>query len=284
MEQSLNIAFIGAGSMAEAMISGLLSTKQLQPTQITVTNHSNNERLHNLRTQYGINITRNLSLLVEKSDVLILAIKPKDVAESIEEIKMYVQPRHLVISVLAGVSTTSIVSLFQQDIPVVRAMPNTSASISLSATAISKGEYATSEQLELSKELFETIGIVNIVPEEHLHAVTGLSGSGPAYVYYLVEAMEKAATKQGLAAAVANELIVQTLIGSAQMLRNSSKSPSILRKEVTSPGGTTEAGLEQLMKYEFQEALIQCIDRATNRSKELGEAIDEKIMSNQTPN
>lgn len=282
MKQPLNIAFIGAGSMAEAMISGLISTNKFKPGQIHVTNYSNDARLHELRNQYKINITRNIPLIIQKSDVIVLAVKPKDVVESIENIKPYIHKSHLIISVLAGVSTSSILSLFQHKVPVVRAMPNTSASIGLSATAISKGEHANDEHIKLAETLFHTVGTVTVVPEAQLHAVTGLSGSGPAYVYYLVEAMQKAALHQGLESDVATDLITQTLIGAAQMLRTSPKSPTTLRKEVTSPGGTTEAGLEQLTDYEFQEALIQCIDKATLRSKELGEAIDEKMMSSRT--
>lgn len=279
MKTDLNIAFIGAGSMAEAMISGLLSDKKLRPNQITVTNHSNDKRLHELRNAYGINITRNHALLIEKSDIVMLAIKPKDVAESINTIKSYIRPHHLVLSVLAGVSTATIVNLFDQEVAVVRAMPNTSASIGLSATAIAPGKFATAEHMNVTTALFETIGTVTTVEEEQLHAVTGLSGSGPAYVYYLVEAMEKAAEKQGLDTSVSNELILQTLIGAAEMLKQSPKTPAVLRKEVMSPGGTTEAGIEQLISHNFQEAMMQCIEQATIRSKYLGDTIDEKISS-----
>ena len=273
------LVFIGAGSMAEAIIAGLLQKELLNPQQITVTNRTNKQRLDTLHETYNIQVNQNKNEAIATADIIILAIKPKDVVEGISEIAPYIQPDQLVISVLAGVGSDTIVDLLKQDMAVVRAMPNTSATIGKSATALSVGKYANASHLETARQLFETIGIVSVVDEIDLHAVTGLSGSGPAYVYYMVEAMEQAAAEIGLKQNVAKELILETIIGAAEMLKTSSKPSSQLRKEVTSAGGTTEAGINVLGEYNYQEALIACIKRATERSTELGESLHQHVIN-----
>lgn len=279
MSEMKRISFIGAGSMAEAMVAGLLQQEHVKKQHITITNRTNDERLEYFRNEYGVNSTRDERQLIEQTDVIVLAMKPKDLAEGVAGIKQYVHEQQLIISLLAGVSTKSIACLLERNVPVVRAMPNTSAAIGRSATAIAKGEYATDDHLSYAAQLFETVGIVSVVDENLLHAVTGLSGSGPAYVYYLVESMEKAAEQIGIEGPVAKDLILQTLIGAAEMLKQSPKHPAVLRKEVTSPGGTTEAGIQKLETYRFQEAMVECIKRAADRSKELGTAIEEEILT-----
>src|SRR5699024_584375 len=172
----------------------------------------------------------------------------------------------LIVSVIAGISTSFISSLIDKDVAVVRAMPNTSASIGYSATAVSKGKFATEKDLEFAKQLFNAIGTVSIVEEEKMHIVTGVSGSGPAYIYYLVEALEKVAIEEGLDPQIAEELITHTIIGAGKMLEQSGESAGTLRENVTSPNGTTAAGLETLSKYNFQEAVINCVKSAKDRS------------------
>ncbi|MCC3358745.1 pyrroline-5-carboxylate reductase ProI [Bacillus sp. REN16] len=277
MEKKQSIAFIGAGSMAEAMISGMVQKELFQPSQISVMNRSNHTRLEELNNTYGVTISQNKQETLENAGIIILAIKPKDVAEAVLEIKEFVSEKQLIISVLAGVATTTITDLLNKEVAVVRAMPNTSATIGKSATALSIGRYANENHLQIARQLFETIGIVTTVSENDLHAVTGLSGSGPAYVYYLVEAMEKAADDIGLEKSIAKELILQTIIGAAEMLKSSPKQPAALRKEVTSPGGTTEAGLKVLEQFNYQQAMVSCIKRATARSAELGEAMLQSV-------
>ncbi|WP_077618704.1 pyrroline-5-carboxylate reductase ProI [Bacillus sinesaloumensis] len=277
MEMKQNIVFVGAGSMAEAMISGMLQKELFMPRQISVMNRSNHVRLEELNKTYGVTITTNIKETIENAGIIIFAIKPKDVAQAVLAIKDHINENQLIISVLAGVATTTITDLLNKKVPVVRAMPNTSATIGKSATALSIGMYATENHLLISRQLFETIGIVTTVEEKDLHAVTGLSGSGPAYVYYLVEAMEKAADEIGLEKGIAKELILQTIIGAAEMLKSSPKQPATLRKEVTSPGGTTEAGINVLEQFNYQQAMVSCIKRATNRSAELGEAMLQSV-------
>lgn len=277
MKKNLTYAFIGAGSMAEAMVSGMLNSKLFEKEQLIVTNRSNKERLDYFKEQYGVVVTNDQGEAIKNAGVIILAMKPKDVTAALEGIKPFVSEKQMLISVIAGVSTKSMEELLGLNIAIIRAMPNTSATIGYSATAISKGTYADDLHETIAETLFLTIGTVSKVKEEDLHAVTGLSGSGPAYVYYLVEAMEKAAVDLGLAKDVSKELILQTIIGAAEMLKSSPKHPSTLRKEVMSPGGTTEAGLKVLEQYKYQEAMIECIERAAARSEEMGIEIENKM-------
>jgi pyrroline-5-carboxylate reductase len=278
VKRETTITFIGAGAMAEALISGMTKTLY-RPEQIIVTNRCDQKRLEYMKKTYGVRIETNKGKAVKEADIVILAMKPKDAVEGITSIAPMIDVHQLIISVLAGVTTETIVSLIGKNVAVIRAMPNTSAAIGQSATAISQGRFASEAHLAVAKTLFETVGIVTVVPEHDLHAVTALSGSGPAYVYYLVEAMEKAAEEIGLDRTVAKELILQTIIGAAQMLQTTNKHPSILRKEVTSPGGTTEAGIQVLERYRYQEAVVACIKRATERSEELGKTLISSSFS-----
>ncbi|WP_020059471.1 pyrroline-5-carboxylate reductase ProI [Bacillus sp. 123MFChir2] len=271
------IAFVGAGSIAEATIAGLLQAQVVKGEQIVVSNHSNKKRLQELYHRYGVHGTHDKKELIANADIIFLAMKPKDIVEALTPLRDYITKNQLIISLLAGVSTASIVTLLKKDVPIIRSMPNTSSAILKSATAISPSVHAKEEHILLTKTLFETIGIVSVVEEKHMHAVTALSGSGPAYIYYVVEAMENAAKQIGLEETVAKSLILQTMIGAAEMLKTNEKHPSILRKEITSPGGTTEAGIEVLKSFQFQEALIQCITEATKRSHELGETLEKFV-------
>lgn len=274
------IAFIGAGNMAESIISGMISKKLYEPTSIIVTNKSNEDKLEQLRQTYSIKTSQNVSEAIHNAEMVILAMKPKDVVDSLESIKEDIRPNQLLMSVIAGVSSESMLEILNTQIPIIRAMPNTSATIGKSATALCKGRYATDQHLHKAISLFETIGTVSVVKEEALHAVTGLSGSGPAYIYYIVEAMEKAAINLGLEREVAENLVAQTIIGAGEMLKASPKKAATLRKEVMSPGGTTEAGIKVLEESKIQETMISCIERAAQRSTELGEELANMMIKN----
>ncbi|MEH7013462.1 pyrroline-5-carboxylate reductase [Neobacillus niacini] len=271
------LAFIGAGSMAEAFISGILENSLIDRKNVWVTNNSNAERLKKLSDTYGVRTTYDLNELFSGADIVILSMKPKDAATAIQYIREYLTEKMLVVSVLAGVSMSTIETLARLPIAIVRAMPNTSAAVGKSATAIAVNERVTPEQIELMKNLFRTVGLTSFVEEEQLDAVTGLSGSGPAYIYYLIEAMEKSAVEVGLDKEMASELIVQTLIGAAEMVKNSTKSSEQLRRDVTSPGGTTEAGVKVLEEHQVQEAFISCIKAATAQSKKMGAALRSQL-------
>src|SRR5690625_715018 len=265
------ISFIGAGSMAEAIIEGLINENVLTSEQIYVTNKENEARLEELKGKYKIIGNTNKSEIIRDADVVIFATKPYDMEDAILETKELIQNEQLVISVVAGVSTEFIANKLGKDIAIIRTMPNTSAAIGQSATAITKGKFATAHHLKVAEDLFKAIGTVSVVDEENMHIVTGISGSGPAYVYYLVEAMEKAAEQEGLDKETAKQLITQTIIGAGQMLKYSKDPVNVLRENVTSPNGTTAAGIHTLGEYNFQEAVINCVKNAKNRSVELGE-------------
>ncbi len=264
------LVFFGAGSMAEAMISGIVENKLMDPKNIWVTNKANKEKLSALHQQYGVTGTYDLNMLFAGAEAVVLAMKPKDAPAAIKEISSYLSDEIMVISVLAGISINTIEELSGKQLSIARAMPNTSAAVGKSATAIAVNSTVTTSQMETIKQLFETVGFAAFVPEEQLDAVTGLSGSGPAYIYYLVEAMEKGAAEIGLDQETAKKLIIQTLIGAAEMVKVSPKPSKQLRKEVTSPGGTTEAGLQILEENGVQQAFIECIKAATAAIQENG--------------
>ncbi|NRD80663.1 pyrroline-5-carboxylate reductase [Bacillus sp. BRMEA1] len=276
------IAIVGAGSMAEAFISGILENGLIERKNIWVTNNANQARLAYLEEQYGIQSSYDLNALFDRADVVMLAMKPKDAASAIEYIRGHLSPDMLIVSVLAGVSMDAIETLAVKPLSIARAMPNTSAAVGKSATAIAVNSRVTDAQLETAKQLFATVGLASFVEEDQLDAVTGLSGSGPAYIYYLIEAMEKSAVEIGLDKQMGKELIVQTLIGAAEMVKNSAKSPEQLRREVTSPGGTTEAGVRVLEEHGVQEAFISCIKAAAAQSKKMGEALCSQLQVGKT--
>lgn len=280
--QMKNIAFAGAGSMAEAIITGLINGGVCFPQHIKVTNRANMERLTFLNQAYGVSVTNDKQETVSGASIIILAMKPKDVRAGIESIRDYVNSNQVIISVLAGISSETIQELFGKKLSIIRAMPNTSATIQRSATGLACNSNVTAAQLKQATELFEAIGTVTHVEEHQLDAVTGLSGSGPAYIYYIAEALEKAAEETGLEKETAKALIAQTLLGAAEMLMTSGKEPALLRKEVTSPGGTTEAGIEKLQAYQVDEAIAACVKRATERSHELREIFAKKALKEHT--
>ena len=265
----MKITFVGAGSMAEAMISGLVKNNIVEVHDIYVTNRSEKTRLEYIKNQYGVQTSYNLHDLMHRAKIVILAVKPKDAKAVLQKISSYIHPDSLIISVIAGVSLSTIENILNIQVPIVRAMPNTSATIGQSATALAKNQFVDENQLKQAFCLFSAIGMTVMVEEEKLDAVTGLSGSGPAYIYYIVEAFEKSAEELGLESEMAKQLIVQTLIGAAEMLNYSKEKAENLRMAVTSPGGTTEAGIRVLDHNKVKEAVIHCIKEATLQSKRL---------------
>ncbi|PLR90380.1 pyrroline-5-carboxylate reductase [Bacillus halotolerans] len=264
------IGFVGAGSMAEAMINGFLQSGITKPENIYITNRSNEERLNELKKMYGVRPCRDKSEFFTQTDIVVLAFKPKDAAESIDSIRTYMKDQ-LVISVLAGLTIETIQHYFGRKLAVIRVMPNTSAAIRKSATGFSVSAEASQDDITAATALLETIGDATLVEEQHLDAVTAIAGSGPAYLYRYIEAMEKAAQKVGLEEETAKKLILQTMAGATDMLRQSGKQPAQLRREITSPGGTTEAGLRALTEARFEEAIIHCIEETAKRSTEIKE-------------
>ncbi|PLT28246.1 pyrroline-5-carboxylate reductase [Peribacillus deserti] len=271
------LAFIGGGSMAEAIISGITAKGILNPLDIHVINKSDCDRLAFLQQEYGITPVQQMNDLLAGTKTVILAVKPKDVITALSAAKAFISNDTLIISVAAGVSMDCIEKIIGRKTSIIRVMPNTSAAIGKSATAMAINELVSEQQLSAVMNMFQTIGLVALVEEQQLDAVTGLSGSGPAYIYYLAEAMMTSAREIGLEDHTAKDLTIQTLIGAAEMLQSTSKSPQLLRKEVTSPGGTTEAGIKVLDQLGVHDAVISCIKEASRQSKQLGENLSEQI-------
>ncbi|MGO4371301.1 pyrroline-5-carboxylate reductase [Paenibacillus sp. 2TAB19] len=277
---SLQLCFYGAGSMAEAIARGIINEELLASGQISMLNRQNQERLTELHSQYGVQtILQGASndAYIQQADIIFLAMKPKDAAEAIKGMKSLVSTNQLIISVIAGLSIASIEQLLGAPVPIVRAMPNTSSTIGLGATGISYSEHVTEQQRQLTEAIFKSVGITATVEEPLQSAITGVSGSGPAYVYYFMEAMMKAAGELGLDAGAAKELVVQTVLGAAQMVRETGEEPAELRRKVTSPNGTTQAAIEKMAEFQLTETIIKGMHRSAERAGELGAAIERSI-------
>lgn len=262
------IVFVGAGSMAEAIISGMVKETVAPPKNITVMNKADDERLLQLQKKYGVSIICPNRKALMEADLVVLATKPQDIRQALVDIRPILKDEAAVLSVVAGISIATI-EAFAGNRPIARSMPNTSATIGKSATGIAFNASVSDGLKEEISTLLEAIGLVQQVDEEQLHIVTALSGSGPAYIYYLVEAFEKIAETEGLTKDVARSLTIQTLEGAAAMLKEMGEEPSVLRQNVTSPNGTTAAGLKALADGQFEEIIANCIIAATERSKEL---------------
>jgi pyrroline-5-carboxylate reductase len=261
------LAILGGGKIGEALLSGLLRGERTPADIVVAEKHA--ERADYLVERYGLKAL-DAPAAVAAARTLVLAVKPQDIDTLLAEIRPAVGPQHVVVSVAAGIPTSHIESRLADGVPVVRCMPNTPALVDEAMTAIAAGAHASEEHLALAESLLAAVGRVVRVPESQLDAVTALSGSGPAYFFYLVEAMIDAGILLGLPRALAAELIVQTAIGSAVMLRDSGEHPVQLREAVTSPGGTTIAAIRELEVHGVRAALLAAIEAAAERSRELG--------------
>lgn len=277
---TLQLCFYGAGSMAEAIARGLINKELIQANRISMLNRQNAERLNELHEQYGVQTIlqggANESYMRE-ADIIFLAMKPKDAAEAIASIKPFVSPNQLIISVIAGLSIRAIEQLLGDQSAVVRVMPNTSSTIGLGATGISYSNKVTPQQRLLTEAIFSSVGINAVVDESLQQAVTGVSGSGPAYVYHFMESMIEAAIQLGLSESAAKELVIQTVLGAAEMVRHTGEEPAELRRKVTSPNGTTQAALELMAENRFAETINKAVHRSAERAGELGAAIERSI-------
>ncbi len=262
------LGFVGAGALAAGLIRGILQAGLVPAGNIMVTNRGNGERLRRLAAETGV-VPCSKAELAGAADVVFLAMKPQDLPGAVAELAGLLGPGQRVISLAAGVS----LAFLEARLPgrtLLRAMPNTSCRVGASATAVALGKGAGTAEAELARCLFAAVGRVVLVPEEQMDAVTGLSGSGPAYVYLLTEALTAAGVGQGLDAAVARALAVQTVWGAGKMLVETGEAPEILRRQVTSPGGTTMAGVGALEEGGFQRLVDEAVRRAAVRSRELG--------------
>jgi pyrroline-5-carboxylate reductase len=262
-----SIAILGGGKIGEALLSGLLRGQRGPADVIVSEKHA--ERAGYLAETYGVQVT-DVATAVRQAPTLLVAVKPQDIDALLAEVAPVVESRHVVVSVAAGVTTRHIERALPEGVAVVRCMPNTPALVDQAMTAIAGGAHANAEHLAVAESLLAAVGRVVRVPESQLDAVTALSGSGPAYFFYLVEAMIDAGILLGLPRSLAAELIVQTAIGSATMLRDSGEHPVQLREAVTSPGGTTIAAIRELEVHGVRAALLAAIEAAARRSRELG--------------
>lgn len=253
--------------MAESMIHGWINKRIMKPEEISVMNRSDNDRLEFLHDEYGVNIVDENKTELKEAHFILLAMKPKDVEAALTGIKKKLTGNTVIVSVAAGVSIETI-QRHVGNFPVARVMPNTSAQVGKSATGVAWSKYVTVEQQHELRKLLSSIGSVTVVEEDQLHAVTGVAGSGPAYLYYFAEAMHEAGIDTGLSAADAKKLVRQTFLGAAEMMQQEDFAE--LRRKVTSPNGTTAAGLESLEINNFKDIVGQCVTAAANRSRELG--------------
>jgi pyrroline-5-carboxylate reductase len=260
------LAIIGGGKIGEALLSGLV--RRGGPDGIVVCERSA-ERAAALAEQYGV-AALDLAAAAARARVLLIAVKPQDIDTLLGALAEHVDQGHLVVSVAAGVPTARIEAALPPGTAVVRVMPNTPALVDEGMSVLSAGAHAGEGDLDEAEALLAAVGQVRRVPESQQDAVTALSGSGPAYFFYLVEAMVDAGILLGLPRALAADLIVQTALGAAVMMRDSGEHPVQLREAVTSPGGTTIAAVRELERHGVRAALIAAIEAAHDRSVELG--------------
>lgn len=267
------IAFIGAGNMAGALIRGLIGTGTI-PADRIIAADPDQARLNALETELEVGVTGDNAEAVKEATVVVLATKPQVLPQVLPGLAATIGPDTLVISIAAGISTGMIEGAFPAGSRVIRSMPNTPALVGAGATAIAAGSHATDDDLALAETLFRSVGISVRVPEKQIDAVTGLSGSGPAYVFAMIEALRDAGVREGLPEETALRLASQTVFGAARLLLDEDETPDVLRDRVTSPGGTTRAGLDALAAAGFSDAILGAVRAATRRSVELGKIVE----------
>jgi len=266
---SHTIGFVGAGNMAEALIRGLVRGGHIAADRVHASG-PRRERLDELRSAYAIHVTTDNREVARTCSLVVLAVKPQILDKVLREIGDQLKPGTLVVSIAAGVDTEAIETAVAEGVRVVRAMPNTPALVGAGATAISPGRHAGEADLATAKALFDAVGITVTLDETHLDAVTGLSGSGPAYIFLILEALSDAGVKVGLSRRNAQRLAAQTVMGSAKMLLETDEHVGHLKDMVTSPGGTAIAGLHTLEEGGLRTTLINAVETATKRARELG--------------
>jgi len=267
--KGLTVGFIGGGNMGEALIKGLLGASLVPATAIHATD-VRLERLKELDRQYGIQVSSDNADLVRHSDIIILAVKPQIMDSVLKEIAPAVTRKKLLISIAAGVSTAKIRAVLHKDARLIRVMPNTPALVLEGVTAIAKADNLEPDDLDTAGEIFSAVGRVVVLDESLMDAVTGLSGSGPAYVAVVIESLADGGVRMGLDRITAMTLATQTVLGAAKLLLETGLHPGALKDMVSSPGGTSIAGIAALEEGGIRTTFIKAVERATERSRELG--------------
>ncbi len=265
-----NVGFLGAGNMGEALIKGLV-VANVVPAKSVYSADVRGERLTELAKQFGIQAAADNSDLVSRCDVVILAVKPQIMEPVLREIAPAVTRQKLLISIAAGVSTAKIRAMLNRDARLIRVMPNTPALVLEGVTAIAKGQHLEPGDLDTAGEIFKAVGRVVILDEDLMDAVTGLSGSGPAYVAVVIESLADGGVRMGLDRITAMTLATQTVLGAAKLLLETGLHPGALKDMVSSPGGTSIAGVAALEEGGIRTTFIKAVERATLRSRELGQ-------------
>lgn len=266
---SRRVAVIGCGNMGRAIVRGLIESGWTTADQITATNPSP-EKVQKIQEDLGVEATTDNALAAQDADIILLGVKPQYIKDAVKDLRGLLTRDQLVISIAAGISIRFL-EFYTGDAPVVRSMPNLPVIVGMGATAISAGTHARKEHLQLAREVFEAVGTVEEVHESLMDAVTGLSGTGPMYVFYMIEALSDAGVKVGLPRDVATRLAQQTVRGSARLAQTSDEHPAALKDQVSSPGGTSITALHVLRKHAFPAIIMDAVEAATNRSKELGD-------------
>jgi len=271
----LKIAILGAGNIGGALLGGILKSHLAEPKDVVATD-AREERRRELEEQWKVRVlpTDNRQAVAGR-DVVILAVKPNIVPRVLEEIRGVLRPGQIVLSVAAAVPISFIESVLGKRVAVFRAMPNIPVLVEEGATAVAGNQYTTPEQRKVVEKIFGSLGVVVFVDEGQLDAVTALSGSGPAYIYTVIEALIDGGKKMGLSQEVATRLTEQTVLGAAKLVRETKLHPAVLRDEVTTPGGTTIAALHELEKHGLRSMLISAVETATLRSREICKQIVE---------
>jgi pyrroline-5-carboxylate reductase len=280
--KTMHLGFVGAGNISGAIIKGLLHGKILPAERITASDVKG-DRLDQLYKQHGIRVTTDNHALVRDANVVVLAVKPQVIDKVLTEVGRDVRADQLVVSIAAGVPIEALEARLPRGSRVVRAMPNTPATVQAGATAIAGGAHAREDDLRIARELFEAVGCVVALDEGLLDAVTGLSGSGPAYVMLIIEALADGGVKVGLHLDTALLLAAQTVYGSARLLLETGEHPGRLKDMVTSPGGTAIAGLHTLESGALRKTLMDAVEAATKRAAELGAGMLAKLRSSVPP-
>lgn len=269
METIGRIGIIGGGNMAEALVKGLIHGG-MPAGDITVS-EPNDQRRNFMAEHYGVQAQIENRDVVESADTVVLAIKPQIVDEVLSGIAGALTGNKLLISILAGVATQTLEGFVDGNLRVIRAMPNTPALVGQGAAGLCPGRFASRDDLMVARKLFETVGTVQLVSEEQMDAVTGLSGSGPAFVFTFIEALADGGVQEGLRRDVAQALAVQTVLGAALLVKESGEHPALLRDKVCSPGGTTITAIRVLEERGMRAMLMEAVGSATRRSRELGQ-------------
>lgn len=278
MLKNKQVGILGTGNMGEALIHGLLYGHLCRPEQIFCSD-VRSEKLKAIREKYEVKTTSHNAEVVKQSDIVILAVKPQIMKPVVEEIAKYLDLSKLIISIAAGVPLNAIEACAQKDLKLIRVMPNICVSVREGASAIAAGKHAQKDDLMMAKTIFDSVGKSLFIEEYLLDAVTGLSGSGPAYIFLIIDALADAGVKVGLSRDDALLLAPQTVLGAAKMLIETGEHPGKLKDMVTSPGGTAIAGLHTLEEGGLRTTLINAVEVATQRSKALGEMMKNDLAN-----